>query len=561
LRLVPSQADLIIRVDDPRQVMEALVTLAAVQEALGFQAAQELLDSTNVHRLKQLIGYLEKKLGLQGLNLLDAIAGGGMVFAVQFGPDPAPGLLVVQGRNQVTVQALFPLALEVIGQELARSESKDRLEKGTYRKIATAHVGAGFYTAAVGAAILVSNQEKALHKAVDLYLDGKGGLQDKAEIKEARKLLPEHPLAWMWLNFGPLHASPQAKEVFAKPRNDVNLTVLFGGWLEVASKSPFLCAALVREHTGLRVTVRMPCGREGTPPELAAHIPPANEPGTLPLVEPHGVLYSTSLYLDISKFWEYRTKLFNEKQIKSFEEFDKKAAPFLVGNRPSKLFHQLGTHVRFFTAFRPPASYDKVAPQPLSLFAYGAVLDMRDPAFGKNLETLLRGAGLLLSFQYKLQLTEEMRGNVKIVGYRLPEELSGGEGRPAILYRATPCFAAVGNQICLCSSLELAREVVDWLGHEAGAKAPKANSFAVQTELHATGGADFLQAIEGQLLAQTILNQALSPAEAQKQVRLFLDWVRRLGTVKFEVNYGAHDFHVDLVYSGPEKDHKQKPAE
>ena len=49
--------------------------------------------------------------------------------------------------------------------------------------------------------------------------------------------------------------------------------------------------------------------------------PPADARGARPLLEPKDVLLSTSYYLDIGKFWENRAKLFNEKNLKEFEEF------------------------------------------------------------------------------------------------------------------------------------------------------------------------------------------------------------------------------------------------
>src|SRR5262249_59687738 len=65
-----------------------------------------------------------------------------------------------------------------------------------------------------------------------------------------------------------LPISPQAKEVFAQPRNDPNLTIVAGGLLDVARRSPFLCGAFYRDQDKLIATVRMPRGREGMPPEI-----------------------------------------------------------------------------------------------------------------------------------------------------------------------------------------------------------------------------------------------------------------------------------------------------
>jgi len=43
------------------------------------------------------------------------------------------------------------------------------------------------------------------------------------------------------------------------------------------------------------------------------HVPVAGQPGSRPLLEPRGVLYSQSFYLDLAAFWKEREKLFPKK--------------------------------------------------------------------------------------------------------------------------------------------------------------------------------------------------------------------------------------------------------
>src|SRR5207253_1226590 len=116
-----------------------------------------------------------------------------------------------------------------------------------------------------------------------------------------------------------------------------NLTVLFGGQIDVAARSPYLCAGLYQEKDGFLLTVRMPAGREGASADFALHVPPKDDPGLLPLLEPKGVVFSTSFFLDVSKVWEDREKLFNATQAKAIEDLDKNPGAALIGLKPSKL--------------------------------------------------------------------------------------------------------------------------------------------------------------------------------------------------------------------------------
>ncbi|HEV3258751.1 MAG TPA: hypothetical protein VG013_17910 [Gemmataceae bacterium] len=307
LRLVPKEADLVVAVPQPRRLVEAFTTLDVIKQLQQFDQVRELVDSTTYRRFYQLIAYYEKQFGLKWPELLDRLAGGGAVLAVKLGPDPAPGLIVVQSKDEQLLKKLTKAALDVLEQELARQESKERPEKVVYRNIETVHVGKGLYAAVAGSALLISNNETALRRSLDLHLDrSKKSLAGHAGVGEARKLLPPDPLAWLWLNMETVHKAPQAKEVFMLPRNDVNLTVAFGSVLDIAGRSPFLCAGFYRQKDGFLTTVRMPRGREGMTPALSMHVAPAGRPAALPLLEPPSVIFSESFYLDISKYWEDR---------------------------------------------------------------------------------------------------------------------------------------------------------------------------------------------------------------------------------------------------------------
>ena len=46
----------------------------------------------------------------------------------------------------------------------------------------------------------------------------------------------------------------------------------------------------------------MPSGRDGMGQGMSVHIPPAGYQAP-PLLQPKGVVYSNSFYMDLSKFW------------------------------------------------------------------------------------------------------------------------------------------------------------------------------------------------------------------------------------------------------------------
>jgi hypothetical protein len=544
LRLVSNQADVVVKVEQPRKIVEGVLNLELFRQVQELEFVKEYYDSTNYRRFLQLVAYFEKQLGVKQLDLLDELTGGGVVVASKIA-QPVPVLLVVQGKNEKTLQSFVKLALKVVEQELQRQESRERPKPFVHRNVEGIQFGKDFHAVVLGSALVVSNQAKSIQGAIDLHLDGPAkSLAKSASVAEARKLLPPHPLAWGWLNFETVRKLPQAKDVLAEKQNDPNLVVLFGGILDVARRSSFFCAGVYQEKNGYFATFRFPSGREGSGPSSLIHVPSTEKAGSLPLLEPKGVLFSTSYHLDLGRLWEDRAKILTEQNAKAFEKADKSAGLFLGGAKLSKLLTQVGPHQRVVVVQQAKSSYKTVPTARIPAFAI--VVDMRDPGFAKSMDTILRSAALLGGAQVGLELNEKKYSNTTIVGYRFPEDgkLKGDVNN--IRFNFSPAFLKVGDQFVISSTVELARELVDLLQAEAKAPDKKLNPLTSQSKLYGSGGAALLKATEDQLLTQTILGQALAPKLAQEQVQALIDLVGRLGVLHIEENYGKNDWRLDL---------------
>jgi hypothetical protein len=553
LRLVPNEADLFLKIERPRKIIETGLNLDAFKQLRELEAVQEVYDSTNFRRLYQLVGYYEKELGTSWPEILDKVAGGGIVLSAKVGPDPAPLLAVIQGTDEAFFQRFLKVSLDIIGQELARQGAKQELIQGKYHDFETISIGKDLRAGVAGSALLISNREDALKRGLDLYKsDGKKSLAQSALVADARRLLPKDPLAWVWFNLEVAHKAPQAKDIFKRPRNDPILTVLFGGLLDVIGRAPFVSAALAQENDQLLATVRLPRGLEGMAAELATHVPSASQLAPRSLLEPKGVLLSESVYFDPGKFWEKRKELFNDKQVKTFEDFDKKSALFLLGNRFNQVVTKIGTRHRFVAVNQPQCGYPIKPDQPIPAFAL--ILEMRDPSLGKSAEAMVRGAALLAGTQIKLKLTEEKQDDVNILGYRFLEGSKIRINSRNFVNNFSPCMAVVGDQLVACSTLELCHEIVGLLQKETPDAKTKGPGASVYTRLYPQGGAQALEAARDQLVAQTILNQAVTPDDAGRQVQMLIDWVRHLGPLEAISIYGTHDFRYDIKWTLPSRE-------
>jgi len=293
LEYVPDSARIVVAVENPRKLAEAVVGLDALRQARSLAPVITALDSSAARRGFQLLAYFEKELGAKWPKLLDQLAGDGIAVGAQFG-DKAPALLVLRGTDERQVANAYALLFRVLEEELARQGAKEPPVRETRDGVETVRVGNDVHAARVGATVLVSNKADALRAAIELARNPGSGTSVAGKTAAARKLLPRDPLAWVWVDFAAAKESKEAKDFFDATRQDFLQTLAAGSTIDCLRRSDFVAAGLYREPTGFRLAVRLPAGRDAFPPEFALHVPPAGTPGSLPLLEPPGVLYSTA---------------------------------------------------------------------------------------------------------------------------------------------------------------------------------------------------------------------------------------------------------------------------
>ena len=533
---------MILKIEQPRKLVEGVTQLDVFKKLQDLEAVRELYDSTNVRRALQLVAYFEKHLGAQRYELLDRLAGGGIALGVLFQHEPGTSLLVIQSRDEPFLRRFVKLSLKLTEEELARQESPEKVTKKSHRGVESVQIGKDFYMAVVGSALVVSNKSKGLKTAIDLHLDGaQASMANPAALAEARKLLPAHPAAWLWVNLKPVHDNPVFKGLIEQTKDNGTGPIFYGGLFNVAARSPFLCAALEQQPNQYAVTLRFPRGREGMPEAVLLHLPEKKN-GSLPLLEPPNTLLSASYYLDLANLWKQREKLLKPPELKVVEQLDKNSGIFLGGIKLGKLIQQTGPHQRLVVAHQAKPGYKIVPAQRFPAVAF--VLEMSDPEFARTAESVLRAAALFGTFQFSLKLVEETRGGHKIVGYRFPEDGKFPKDVGNLRFNASPCLVKVGNQFVVSSTIELARDLVDALDKEAST--PAGNPSTLRVKAFSAGAAAALQSAEEQLLTQAILGQALAPDDARQQVQAFIALVERLGTFNLQTHYGRNEFHVDL---------------
>ena len=250
---------------------------------------------------------------------------------------------------------------------------------------------------------------------------------------------------------------------------------------------------------------------------------------------------SASYYLDVAHFWDNKAKFLSKDDLKELEKGEKFIAPFLGGKTLDEVFKKLGPYQRFVSTQPSTITPSSKEMTTFPGTSFALVLDLRDPTFGKNLDKILRAGGLAATFQFGLRMKEEEYHGHKMVVYYVNEKSKAAD---IPLKGLSPCFAQVGNQFMVSSTVELGRDLIDILDKED------------RTVLHSASHAAALRCGAGRQhqvcggftgLADGPEPGLVGPRSAE-EMKTLVELVRRLGTGEAEIHYGRNNFRLDAVW-------------
>ncbi len=546
LRFIPKDAGLVLKVEKPRHLVEAVTTLAAFKDGTALPAVREALDGTATRRALQLLAHVERETGATWPRLLDQLAGGGMALGVSYGSQPEPALLVMQGTDEPAAAKAFDLLLRTADDELARTGSPERVARDTTKGAAvTARVGKDLHLARHGTTVFVANRADALDAGLALAAGGStaDSVLSKPTVSAAKASLPADPLAWVWVDFAAAKETKATKDFLDNTRKDFLGNLVLGGTLDCLRRSDFVAVGLHKDTAGFRLALRLPAGRDAFGPELGLHVPPAGTPGSPAPLDPPGTLYSQSFHLDFGAWWTHRDKLLDPKMKADFEKAEKDISKFLPGAKLGEMLTMWGVHHRVVVVNTDKLPYTTEPPERLPAFGY--VTGMKDAKFGKSLDGIVRATGFLLSLQYGLKQSETVVDGVKVLSYRFPEgkPYPGDDGN--VRFNFEPAFAVVGGEAVFASTLELMKKLVPEVRRTA--KLP-GSDVVWRGRAAFAPAADAVAAYPDAAVTDAILRQGVGIDEARRQVAKLVDYLRTLGTLGVTVDEAATRYKLDVVW-------------
>ncbi len=543
---IPASSQVVLVAENPRKLAEAITGLEAFQKAQKLPLLRDIYDSTTAQRAYQLLAFVESELGAKWPELLDQLGGNGVAAALEFGTDPAPALLVLSGTDEKQVTRAMALAVQVLDEEYARQGAKERVNWSKLKSVDIAAIGSDLHFARIGATVLLSNKLEKLKAAIEQTQASQDRPQTHPARTDLAKVLPKGALASLWLNMTAVKATQEAKDFFAGTRGDFLQTLVLGCTIDCLSRADFVAAGLYAEPTGFRLRVRVPAGRDGLWDDLALHVPPVGQPGSLPPLAPPGTIASHSFHLDAGYMWKHRDRMITGDTLRDLEKAEKDVSRIVPGSaKIGELLEMWGPYHRIVVVNHDVRPYKKEPA--LKLPAFGYVATARDKRFLTSIQTTLSAAGVLGVLQFGMKAAEHDVDGITLTAYRFPENKELPEDPDGLRFNFEPCFAVVGDEVVMASTVELGKKLIAELKKPRPARAN--TKPIIQSKLYVAAGAAVLGEFADPLITDVVLGRGVGLAEARKEIAQLVGFIQTLGTIQGELEITAKEYRVDLVWS------------
>lgn len=539
LRLIPAEVELVATLPQPAKVLHLVETHPIARELYKNELFQALYDNTKYRRFEQLVNHFEKKLGGTRNEIVEKLTAGGAYLGARLHKDQAI-VVVVQAADEELLRKFLTEAVSVVDQELERNDSPVRFRKASHGKLPTTHLGKAVHFAQVGTFFILATDEKLFHQALDLSSEDASIPANSILTRLPKKDRPKNTLAWAWLDFLGVQRNKEFADGLKATTTEGFLNLVAGGFLDVLKRTPDLDFELSQEGKDFRFRFGMSKGTDGMS-EVARSFVTTVDKRLPPPLQPPRVITSTTWTFDMGQLWKNRLAWLGAQADKDLAKFEKDVKPFLGGASVGELLDSVGWNQRIVFAERATSPYKTKPGQPSTPF--GIVFELRDDRAAPTIEKAIRAGGLAATFYFGMKMKNEEHNGHKLVAYYFNEGRKVDIDPEDIRYNFSPSFAKVGKFFILGATSEITRDLIDCVAKE-DERLPAGTSW--RTDLFASGLAVNLKGVREQLLAAAILDQGLTPTEANKQLDDLIELVRGLGSVEWHIHYGADAYRMDF---------------
>jgi hypothetical protein len=548
--LLPPTTVVFAEVHQPQQLLDAVYDHKLVQRIESLEQVRTAMEKKPYLDFKAGVAIVESQMGLPWRKIVGQSLGGGVTFAVDA---KTKGVAILaRGTDKTTHTKLL--------ETLSNVASFDAKNKGLPEPVKTSdYRGIRVYTAdksnfaIVEDWLLISNNNELGKQIIDRVLDKREqSLSGEAQFSMAYKAASESSAAWAYVNTAVLRDAGVAKKLFGGQAENPLAELFVGGVLGTLQHTPYVTARLAAGDQHVRATVSAPFDRDWSKDVREYFFGPGGKgiaPSQLSL---DGAILSLSSYRDISGMWIRAGDLFNEQVNEELAKADSNLTTLFGGKDFGEdILGALRPQVQFVVA-RQQFAKGQAAPA-IKLPAFGLVAELKDPA--KMQPELRRTFQSLVGFlniagamngQPQLDLDMEKTNGAQFVTASYLSDTNAKEDQGLkVHYNFSPSIAFVDDRFFVAST----KTFVHALAAAPTGEPSVADSERVvntNARLHFDALGDILADNRGQLVAQNMLKEGHTKAEAERDMAGLLEVIGWLDQLAFSLDTTSTELRLSL---------------
>jgi hypothetical protein len=554
--LLPASTLFYAEIAQPQQLIAQVLDNPAFARLIASPQYQGVLDQPQFKQLVGAVKLVEERSGVKWRQALETITGGGLTIAIE--PSTQAGVLLARSTDAKTTAAVRDALLGLAREDAKAKGNPDPVNQTKYREL-TAYKSGENTLVEMGPWLVSASKPGLAKMLVDAYLDGPApgeSLAESEEFVEARAFgNADQHTGWAFVRLPPLRLLA-LQQPWMKPNaksDNPGAELIFGGLMGVVQKAPYATMSIDASADGIKLAVAAPHDPEWVPAERQFYFAPADASGKVTggaakPFKPKGLALSITTYRDFGAMWQNGPDLFTEAVAAQMAQTDSGLSTFLGGKSfGTDVLPSFQPQFQFIVAAQDYARAGVPAPG-IRIPAMASVIRLKpEQANAVGLRKHLRVAFQSLvalgnldgaaKNRPMLELGSEKRGAAEIhwavydqeqplkadaspaatgqapagaepTAKAEPDAAAPAKTKDDIHYNFSPALAVAPDYLILCSTRELAQELVDLA--TADAQAGQAAATIAQNtliEMDAGAIAGLLRDNREQFIAQNMLSK------------------------------------------------------
>ncbi len=554
LKLLPGSTYLYAEIADPPAILDGLLEHPVTKRLQQEDVYQEILKAPEFSEFLMILGFVEKKLGMEWDEALKALTAGGITVA--FDAQSEGAALFLKAKDEQSLKKIVETMMELARQDAEDNNRDDPYEVDEYRGITIYGVENGGFAVIENCFMFASN-EKIGMTLLDRILDEnyRDSLAENEKFQQARSSKKRTDAGWLYADLKMIRDAGVAKKLFAGNSGNPIGEILVGGILDVLKETSYVTASLSGAGQSAQLRISIPFEQSWVSEAREHYFGPRGTGQAREIPDVPDVLFATSAYRNFSEMWLRAGDLFNENINDKFAEADSTLTTLFSGKDFGEdILGAISPEILFIST-RQEFPQDRPAPA-LKLPAFAVVAEMREPEttsreFRRIFQSLIGFFNVVGSMngQPQLELDMDKFEDGELVSATFVP-LAGEEDKdPArINFNFSPTVAFSGNRVIIASTTGLARNLI------SAKKSEKHNSEKI-VNTTALLSAPVLKAVLEDNLSQLISNNMLEEGntreEAENEIGILLKLLSYFhsASLSLETSQGLLSLQVDLEVS------------